>query len=94
MTDPDILHLPPPRLDAAISADIVRRLGEAIWRDQWQPRMADALGIERETVSGWRRARRTPSAEQWMTLAAIAREQQACLGLAIALIDRAGLDRP
>lgn len=70
-------------IGAWIAADLVRRLGEAIWRDQWQPRMADALDVEREIVSDWRRARRTPNREQWATLYMIAREQRAQLDRAI-----------
>lgn len=59
-------------------AELLTEIGHALWGEQWQSPMADALhGIKKTTVGDWRRGRMPIPPGVWSELQAIAQRRSA-----------------
>lgn len=50
------------RVGSFITGDLIRRVGESLYGDEWIGPMSRALDVPRELVTDWKRCRRVPDA--------------------------------
>ncbi len=62
-----------------MTADLLRRAGEALWGSRWQTEMARALDISERTVRRWASGDYPPPPGVWSDLAGIAGERHGAL---------------
>ena len=64
-------------------SEAIVEIGRALWgQPGWQARMAQALGVHRDSVQDWRQGRTQPRPGVWRDLARIAEERGAEIGSA------------
>jgi hypothetical protein len=73
------------------SAELIRAIGAALFGSRYQQDLAEALGVNRRTVSRWSSGEGEPRAGVWLDLLGIMWERRRELGALIRTVEQHGL---
>ena len=73
------------------SAELIRAIGPALFGATYQTELAEALGVDRRSVSRWSSGEAEPRAAVWTDLLGIMWERRRQLGALIRTVEQHGL---
>ena len=73
------------------SAELIRAIGAALFGSRYQQDLAEALGVNRRTVSRWSSGEDEPRPSVWQDLLGIMWERRSELGALIRTVEQHGL---